>query len=1046
MGSDSFGSPPRLGAGRAGLTPIRGRDPMMEAPSIPLPILFACRVPGLNRTVSLLTKSAVRAFAHRVPREFFIGHEASLIEQMTGLVDLDGDGRDDSFRLTLTNAWFDQRILGIELSIDGLPVKPEDLVIDNGFTRFDGPPAGPVQFEAGRPFQIIARGLKLRDGFHFLTFTLRMELADLPVPGLPIVLEQGRCRTLLKEFGPLAGPKVSTRPPADEGTVHFVPHVHYDVEWLQRRDVFERVGARNLLEMLRIMKGHPDYTFALDQVPHLEPFSRTHPAAFAKIKEHVRAGRIEMLNGMYAEPDTNIPSGESLVRQSIYWQRYARETFGEISRVGWLIDSFGQSAQLPQIFKGTGTEWVAFSRSVDDDESMDSEFLWEGLDGSRVVAHWFPGMYGLGYPVLAEEKLAFEKIERGIALLQSKCTSSELLYPCGIDHGRPQEIAPEMVERWSRAGKKPGISFSTPSRFFQSLDAGRLRTIRGEFNRDHCGTFGSRIGLKILNRRAEFALLDAECSSAVASLAGFEAPGKELEALWRPVLFNQFHDILCGCCIDAVEEDASDRYRRVLTEADRITDEALAHLAGQRAAGKGGRRGRKQAEVPGMLVFNALAHERTEWTEVTLEELPSGWRGIGLFDEEGTSVPSQVVEAHRYHDGTLKAVRLGAALDMPPMGYRIIEARPLHSGQEASGRGELEAAPEELRNRYFTVRLDPSTGHIREIELAGSKVRFSLARGNQLVLERDYGNLYEPFVPGLRRACSGGGAEVGIEEDGPLRAVVRVRGRIRRSDYEQRIAIYRDIPRIDFTTDVDFRDPLWRLRVRFPTGMRQGRWVQEIPYGTMERAEHEMPAQNFVDYGTPEGEFSQGMGLTLINRGLPGHELRKGEIALTLLRSSTLIFSIDAGQGGLSLGRHRFHYSLYPHERGWAEAGSHRQAYSFNCAPRLARLGRSVPGLPSGFSAIEISPANVMGTVFMKCPDGDLLVRLFEVAGKETELEVRAGFPVGRARRTDLMGEGGEEVNVRRDAIKLRCRGHEIVTLRLSPGKDEKGAGGRRRR
>ena len=454
---------------------------------------------------------------------------------------------------------------------------------------------------------------------------------------------------------------------------------------------------------------------------------------------------------------------------------------------------------------------------------------------------------------------------------------------------------------------------------------------------------------------------------------------------------------------------------------------------------------RSQAEVSGVLVFNTLAHERTEWTEVTFEELPSGWRGIGLFDEAGAPVPSQAIEAHRYHDGSLKAVRLGAALDLPPLGYRIIEARPLHPGQEPSGRGELEAAPDELRNRYFTVRLDPSSGHIREIELAGSKVRFSLVRGNQLVLERDYGNLYEPFVPGLRRACSGRGAEIAIEEDGPLRAVVRVRGRIRRSDYEQRIVIYRDIPRIDFFTDVDFRDPLWRLRVRFPTGMRQGRWVQEIPYGTMERAEHEMPAQNFVDYGAPDDGLSKGAGLTLINRGLPGHELRKGEIAMTLLRSSTLIFSIDAGQGGLSLGRHRFHYSLYPHERGWAEAGSHLQAYSFNCAPRLARLGRGVSGPPPGFSAIEISPANVMGTVFMKCPDGDLIVRLFEVAGKETELKVKAGFPVGRARRTDLMGEGGEEVDVRRDAIKLRCRGHEIVTLRLSPGKDEKGAGGRRR-
>ena len=302
------------------------------------------------------------SFGHMLPKEWTDGIDRFFARDLIGNIPAGGQGPPDSFRLSFVNAWFDQRITGVRLSVDGRKIDPRRLELRSpaGNCRADELIA--MDFPPGEGVELIALGIVLEDGLHLLELYLDMELAPMIIPIVPIEMRDGAGDL------PTPGDRFRARapwPPAGlpEGVVHVVPHIHYDVEWLQTREVFERVGESNLHEALRLMDADPEMTFVVDQVPQLEPFRRRDPGGFERLAALVAEGRVEPVNGLYAEPDTNLISGESLVRQAVAWQEFCMASFGVRSTCGWLIDSFGMSAQLPQILEPSGTGALFFSRA-----------------------------------------------------------------------------------------------------------------------------------------------------------------------------------------------------------------------------------------------------------------------------------------------------------------------------------------------------------------------------------------------------------------------------------------------------------------------------------------------------------------------------------------------------------------------------------------------------------------------------------------------------------------------------------------------------------
>jgi len=963
----------------------------------------------LNRATLFLLQDAVKRFGHRMPRDILGGLDLFFFRDLIGNVERGGDGVDDSFRFTVTSAWYDQRITGIDLRVDGRRV-PRDRIVfryPGGETRARDVTS--LEFAPGDAMEIIAEGFALADGLHLLDFTLDMELVGQIIPILPILMKNGTGDFAILDdaFSPYPDfPPASVRP----GTVHFVPHIHYDVEWMKTRETFEKVGEANLREMLRLMEEDPEMTFVVDQVPQLEPFRRRDPGGFEKLVDLVRQGRIEPVNGMYSEPDVNLLSGESLVRQSVAWQRYSAETFGALSRCGWLIDSFGMSAQLPQIFALSGGEFFAFSRARPP-EGSPSEFFWEGLDGTRILTHNMPRMYLVGHPMPTDRARALRKMLKNYLLLRDESMSDTVFMPAGVDHGRPQKAYGEMIRAWNSEVEEVSFEFSLPSRFFEALPRNDLRVLKGEFQRELWGANSGRIELKKSNRECEFALLDAEKLATVAALSGNRYPEQDLEGAWRAVMDNQFHDQIGGCSIDEVAAGMKARFGQAL-ETTRDLMRSAASFISKPAGG--------EREGFTVLAFNPLSSPASSWTEFEVI-LPPGWTGLSV-QSEGKREPLQVVDSTVYGDGSPRMVRVGFRPDIPPLGYRLFTLTPSEVGQPGVP-DPVVARGHALDNGLLTVQIDSIKGLLSRAVLSDGTA-FDLSGGNRLTLERDFGNLYEATAFGTTFMHPRRVSSVRVVEAGPLRGTIEVQGVVGRSPFTHRISLTAGSPRIDIETGIDFADRGCRLRCRFPTGIESGAWTHEIPYGCIQRPGHELPAQNFVDIST------RGQGVTLINFGTPGNKFHRGTIYLTLLRSTDKIYQWDSGPDALELGGHVFRYALYPHRDGWREAGSLLEAYRRNNPPRAFVFpGTPAEGARASYGAIECRCPNACVSAFLSGGDGDVVVRLWETGGRACEAELAFGWEPAGVLKTDFLQRELEELPLESNLLKVPLGPFEIATL-----------------
>jgi alpha-mannosidase len=358
-----------------------------------------------------------------------------------------------------------------------------------------------------------------------------------------------------------------------------VGHAHLDTAWLWPLEETQRKLVRTTTSQLRLLDAYPEHVFCHSQAQHYEWLAEREPELFAAVRAAVAAGRWVPVGGTWVEPDTNLPSGESLARQLLYGQRFFERELGRRCTELWIPDVFGYTAQLPQLMRGAGisrflTQKLSWNRYTRPEHHT---FTWRGLDGSEVLTHFPPA------DTYSTEATAAEI--RGSATAyrdHGRSHHSLLVFGHGDGGGGPTA---EMLERLRRARDLAGLPRTTirsPQEFFDRLesDARDLRTVVGELYFElHRGTYTSQAALKRGNRRGEVALHDAELLAAVAARAGGAPyPREELGALWRTLLLNQFHDILPGSSIAEVNERARADLERVRAGADAIAARVLGPL------------------------------------------------------------------------------------------------------------------------------------------------------------------------------------------------------------------------------------------------------------------------------------------------------------------------------------------------------------------------------------------------------------------------------------------------------------------------------------
>ncbi|MDP9353338.1 MAG: glycosyl hydrolase-related protein, partial [Chloroflexota bacterium] len=684
----------------------------------------------------------------------------------------------------------------------------------------------------------------------------------------------------------------------------------------------------------------------------------------------------------WIQPDCNLPSGESFVRQGLYAQRYFKARFNVTATVGYNVDSFGHAATLPQLLRGCGMDAYVFMRPVPHEKGLPAPlFWWEAPDGSRVLTYRLPHTYGPPRTDLGPH------VRNCAAALRREREQGLCFFGVGNHGGGPTRANLESIRSLMDDPEGPTLVWSSPEQFFESVrdHAEAIPTVRDELQHHAMGCYAAHSGVKRWNRRAENLLATAEKLSVIArDVAGQPYP-RNLDRAWKDVLFNQFHDILAGTSIESAYEDARDLYGEALTIASRALNNAVQRLSWRVGTEM------EEGATP-VVVFNPHSWPATVPVELEYGSLrPTDH----LLDDGDHEVPLQAIRSEATVTGGRS--RICFLADLPALGYRLYRVVP--GTEERTAPPEL--AEHELENEYLRLQVDPTTGYITSLldKVAGQEV----FRGSAAIPEV-FSDPTDTWSHGITRYGESAGVfkatSVRRTEHGPVRSVLQVCAEYGQSRLTQDFVMYAGLPGVEVRVTVDWRERFKLLKLRFPVALFSTTTTYEAPYGHVERESvgDEEPMQSWVDISGIGANTQEMYGLSLLNDGKYSLSARHNELLLTALRSPIYAHHVpfvpdpNGDYTFTDQGVQRFTYTMLPHRGTWRDAVTVRRALELN-QPPVALVETYHPGpLPPSASYLSVTPANVVVGALKKAEDNDdIILRVVETHGVRTQAHVRLG-------------------------------------------------------
>ncbi|AGY59505.1 alpha-mannosidase [Gloeobacter kilaueensis] len=800
-------------------------------------------------------------------------------------------------------------------------------------------------------------------------------------------------------------------------TIALLGHSHIDMAWLWTVPETKEVIERTFRSTLGLMEQFPELVFAESTAQSYAWLEKERPQLFDQIRKQVQKGRWELVGGMWVEPDLNLPDGESLIRQVLYGKQYFMSRFGTDIRVGWNPDSFGYTWQLPQIYKKAGLDYFLTTKLDWNDTTRFPHriFWWQAPDGSRILTY-FANPLG--------EQIDGVKMASKARAYEKNTGYSKLLWLYGVgDHGGgPTRDMLETGRHWQRSPLYPRLEPTTARAYFEQLakadpDGRRFPTWNSELYLEfHRGTYTTHADQKQQNRRAEVLLAENEKFAAARSqLAGSDYPAAPLAAAWKTTLFNQFHDILPGSAITPVYTRANQERAAVREQGEKLLSASLQALASQ-----------IDTRGPGVAVvlFNSLAASRSSPVAIAPPpQLPAG--ALEAVDRTGESVPVQKGE-----DGLLHFW----AKDVPGVGYKVYWLR-LASGPTAAA-GTPKSSALSLSNDYLTATIDPPTGNLASIVDKRTGREVLTGPGNQLQFFKDDGQYWDAWNidPKYEQYPLEAPQLLSIQsvEDGPVRQVIRIERRFRKSTFEQDLILYRQSPALEVHNRIDWQERHVFVKAAFPLALSAENASYEIPFATIERstrrdtperkAKWEVPALRWADVSDPRSGFS------LINDSKYGYDARKSDTG-TLLRLS-LLRGPEWPDPQADLGAHNFRYLLYPHPGDWRAAGSVQAGLDLN-TPLHALIEPPHPGsLPDQF--LNLDNSQIVLATWKQAEDGKgWILRFYESTGRPASAQLRLAAPIRTATTTDLLERPLKTLPLQNGQIPLQLGPYEIQTIHV---------------
>ena len=729
--------------------------------------------------------------------------------------------------------------------------------------------------------------------------------------------------------------------------VYMIGNTHFDPVWLWTWDEAMSSISATFRSALDRMEEYPEFIYSFSTPPVFEWIKKTSPEMFDEIKRRLAEGRWELAEGWWVQPDCMTPSGESLVRQGLYGQRYLMENFGRYSDTVFNIDSFGHPATLPQILEKSRIKNYVFCRPEGRHIHLDAPlFNWKSADGSSVLAY--------------RDDLPYMDTAAAIKGAEECPYDSMKVYGVTDHGGAPTKKSIDEIRQSKNA------ACSMVSGFFEGRSTDY--TVERELLTGDFGVYANNTGIKALNRRAEYALLNAEKTSVISDSDDRE----RLTKCWHDVLSDQFHDILGGACIKEAYSDARALYGRAISTANEIT-----HYNLQRVTNQISMPGKNPDNAWNIVVWNLNAAVYDGYIEAEVQwahEFPWYSGGIALEDGDGKRYECQIIRERSVIPGFRSRFLFKAQI--PSVGYKAFKV--IKTGEEVV-RQTIDD-PWHISTDIFDVTLS-ETGGIESVRDKSGK----LIQGRLMcpVCHTDDGDTWAFNIKSYGDPLEAFKEEkFEVVETGELRTVVKSTLSFRSSKLEMYYSFYKKESYIDIRYRVNWNEK--HIAFKLSSDLPENEHTASLPYGSVVRGESAADV--------PMGEWLRTDSFTVLSDHIFAYNVTDEDLGLTVLRSPIYgdlrISELDMDtdweimEQGINEGKMRICLSDTP--------DAPLSAMEFNNPPVVMCESNHGGNMAPCGSFLDCGAESVMLTVLKKTEDSDkTVIRGVEYSGSEQRIKLR---------------------------------------------------------
>ncbi|KAK4165681.1 alpha-mannosidase [Cladorrhinum sp. PSN259] len=825
-----------------------------------------------------------------------------------------------------------------------------------------------------------------------------------------------KCREIAEEY---LGPNVNSAKVYDSGKeprVFGIGHCHIDSCWLWPFDETKRKVARSWSNQCDLMDRYPELNFACSQAQQYKWLKELYPSVFERVKKKVSEGRFHPIGGSWVEHDTNLPSGESLVRQFLYGQRFFESNFGSRSQTFWLPDTFGYSSQLPQLCRLAGmTRFLTQKLSWNNiNRFPHTTFNWVALDGSQVICHMPPAET---YTAEAH----FGDVKRSMSQHKSldQDDTSLLVFGKGDGGGGPTWQHLEKLRRCraisDTVGLLPRVHMgSSVDDFFDRLElkADKFVTWFGELYFElHRGTYTTQSNNKRNNRRSEDVLRTLELLATVTSVKdkSYKYPKKEFDEMWESVLLCQFHDCLPGSSIEMCYHDSDEIYAEVFKTAENVLRDITKVLGFTEA---------KTTTIEDGIAINSLPWHRKELVEISENQA---------------------------------AIACGSGPFLNLRKFKNVGENPgvsLHQNDDGSFVLENSQFKVKVASGLITSLYDKSTE--REVIPKGQKA-------NQYVIFDDkplYWQAWDVEVYHLDTRKTLSSSETKVHEEKKHRVSVVTQTKISDKSHIETIislcaAVDGQQSYVEVSSKVEWHETMKFLKVEFPVDVRNTEASYETQFGIVRRPTHYNTSWDMAKFEVCSHRFADlsehGYGVSILNDCKYGFATVGNLMRLSLLRSP------KAPDAHADMGTHHIRWAILPHQGGLSHV-TVRKAFEFNNPLKLVSAPGGISGSntsivtsdPPIYLAKDSSSALVLDTVKRGEDDEDvsrgelpkkkgrsIILRIYDSLGGQARGKVATVWDVEKVTKVNLLEDDLEDVKFEDGKFAIELRPFEVATFKL---------------